>query len=460
MMRRSRYGALAGLATLGLSGVAFGQATAQQGGVSVTADVDSAVIADSNRALDPDGGDSSLVSETTIDLMLRDRTRLSELALGFGGALRAGDASVEQGLADAYVDLSFGRETPDAAVSAGVRHESIDLSFADPLTQDEIEDNTISATRGDRETTFLSAGVEIGRQAPIGVSLDLSHRSVNYTDTFDPDLFDSETDRATVAATLRVSPAETATLSFGIDRYEAEDADATRRDTTTLNLGYARDLSPVTSIDAGIGLTEIDEDLTAPGAGAGTDRSNATARIAVNRDLSLGEIGLSATSSLTSTGQRNNLEITRAFERRRDSLSARLGISDSDSGDLETIAAVDYTRRVPAGELGLSFSRSVTTSDDSDDLLITRAGASYTLSLSARDRLSLGADVTDISEAGAGNTDDEQRGSLSASWSREVTRDWGLSLGYEFDYSDEAGRGVAESHSVSLSLGRSFSFRP
>jgi len=455
----SRQGARVALAAFGLlaSAAALAQ-TAPEGGISAGLDFSETYGFESNRDLDPDESNASLTSRTRLDFWALSRTRLSTLRFGAGTELRAGETAGDTGFVDPSSSLSYSRQTPDSAFSAGITYDKVDLDFFDPLTEDEILDDTLTANRGDRERTSITTAFETGRRAPLGFGLNFSYDTENFDDTVDPDLFDNETIGTGGRVTLRFSPLTTVAASLSHDRYEAEDFEGTERKTTSANISLDRSLSPLTSLSASVGVTDIDEDFTATG--GGDDESGISGSLALTHSLPLGTIGLSFDTSVNSTGQRSSVRASRSFERRLDSLDVSLGLTDGDSGELETVANVAYARQLPRGELSLSLSRAVTTTDDDEDLRTTRAGLGYILSINRLSRVSFQADFVDIADAGAGSGQDEQRGNLSARWSREVNRDWDLSLGYAYEYQDDETTGTADSHGVFLTFERRFTFLP
>lgn len=395
-------------------------AAAQEGGVRTVFGLSERLEASQNPALTVGGGDSSLSSVTSLSFGLTSSTPINVLSLSLDGGLRlskTGSDSLVTGIDGPQLAFGYDRTVANSSFSASLDYSDDRIETLRPLSDfingnGEIEvptnpDDLVGT--GTRRATGANVRLDLGTEAPLGVSLSAGFDKTDYSDVSDADLVDSQNIALDATATLRFSETLSGNVSLRQTLFEAEDAATTRRVTQDLDFGISQEISPRLSISAGAGLTVARTEEF----GVETRSEDATARAGVN--LALPNGGL-------------------AFDIALDS------------------AEISWQQTLPRGSIGAALSRS----PDADGSGSTSVLAlNYSQSLSAVSGLNFGVSYSDFSDPGE---NDVTRTDLTASYTHSLTPDWGLSVGANYSLRDEATIGAANSSTLFLSLSRDFEF--
>jgi len=446
----------AGLAAAAILPAMLPAAGQERGGPLLTFGIDTSLRADDNIDLvaNPDGGD--IRSETRLSFGLSSATRLQRLALTADTGLRfstaAGD---ESGFERPTLSLDYLRQTRSARLAADLSYRTTDLGFFDPATLDEeLRPEDLVAGTGQVTRYSAALALETGLQAPVGLELSLATQGRSYSGTTSPNLTDSRTDSAGAAVVLRPDRATEGRIGLSVSEYSSDGTGITDRSTRSLDLGASRRLSEAVEVSAALSLVEIEE-TSASGATA-SDRG-LSARLEMRRALPAGSLGAAVESDLTNTGRRTTVEIDRNFRLPRGALSFSLGASAFEDGDPEIVGSLGYSRDLPTGTIGAQLERRLDSTSDDLRQTTTRASLDYSYQINDLSSLSLDMNFVALDVASGASS---ARASLTTTYTRSLTRDWDLALGYEHRYVDPSSGSQARSNAVFLSIGRDFQIRP
>jgi hypothetical protein len=444
-----------------LAGAALAQ---DDGGVLRTFGINSSLRSDSNLGLRSPSKGHSTALDTGLTFGLRSQTRIQTLALNLAGTFRLADTPDGQtsSLESPELDFSYDREGANSRLGLSASWQETDLDLlspdADPLVilDPDTGEILVAADTGRREAVNLAFHVETGIEGPLGLSLDARHLERRYHDSVDPRLSDSRTDNVSGEVRLAFSPVLEGRFRLYHQRFRAEDDDDTRRDTDTAVASLAYDLDAATRIEASLGNSRVKTEKI-----SGSDEEQGlTASLELIRDLPRGSIGIGWDRTVLASGPRDTISLSEALDLPRGKLSFRLGASRGTSGDAVLVGQLDYALTLPRGGLTLGLSRSVSTDTDSNDILSTRASASWQQGLTSLSSLRLDIGYALIEDGGAGTTADREQADITLAYDRQVTEDWIFTAGYEHRLKRVSGIEDAQSNAVFMSLGRSFSIRP
>ena len=356
----------------------------------------------------PEEGQTT-TSDTRLTFGAVSRTGLDLLEFNAGGALRIENSDstdgTDIGLATPELGARYTREVPNALFSLGARYFEDDVdAFEEDLTA-----GSLAGTRTDFEA---DARLETGRTAPVGLAFTTSFSRVEYNDTTDPDLTDSDTYRAGIDTILRFSEAMQARVGLGYERVEEV-------------------FSPVDeTVFGSLGLT--------------SEVANGTA----TADLIF--------STGDEEGDRTTFVVGRTLELPASSVSLRLGVTDGDFGDVEFVGGIAWTQELPSGSLDLLVDQRVEFDEDTDE--------DETITIFS---ISLAQDLNDVSSMGLRlfyevsdePSDRSELTEVAATYRYELTRDWGVDSGVRYRVRNDS-EGQSDSPDIFVSLNRSFEFRP
>lgn len=419
-----------------------------------------------NLALDIPSSGSTQLATTSLRFNLNSETRTQRLSLSLGGVFREGNiparSEISTGFADPDIRLYYSREGANALFSVDGRFSQTDVGFVRSIEDFVNQEGEIVLPddfneldgRGKRNSYTLSTQLQTGRNAPIGFVFDAGVSGIYYSDNPRATLTDTDRSRAGITTLLRFSPVTTGRVALNYDRYEADDALRTRRDTYTVNFGVENQLADGTVVDASLGYTEIDtrEALRT------TSRSGVIGQIGLQRPMPNGQVTANLSTSLDQAGDRVTLRFGRSIELPNGALSASLGATSFDGGSPDLVGSLNWQYQMARSALSLRLNRTVSTNNDDEERLATSAVVNYSYDINTLSSLGFSMDygLTD----GTGTTNDTERAGVSLSYNRSLTRDWSLSTGVSHRIRDEGTGGNADSTSLFVSLNRSFDLLP
>ena len=466
----------AGIGALAAAGLVVGSAALAQGtGMRAVFGVSQGFTADTNRRLEASDPGRSLAATTGLSFGLRSETRTELFTLDSGVNARAFDLPGEgrglrfdsPNLRAAYrrdgarsgialnavisrTPLRFQRPLEDFLISVPVVDEEglpVVDDEGEPVFEDIIvlpEDEDALIGQGRLTRLNLGGRLDLGRGGPIGTTLTASRRELRYSDA--PGRFDSTRDTLGMSTRLRLSPITTGRLQLTFSRFDAEDLVRTQRDRIGLRFGVRHELSQVLVVDASLGPSWIITRERTP--------DTREERRGLDGDLSLtysrpnGTIGLSLGAVTDEDGTRRSISLNRSLNLPRGSLSGSIGATRDAAGDTRATGELNYRHNLPDGTLSVQARRGFAINIDDETEEFTALSVGYTHTINS---------VSSLALSGRYLARTEDRASFTATYSRELTPDWGLNMGYRFD-AIERGTGRVRNHGVFLTVSRSFDF--
>jgi hypothetical protein len=431
-------------------------------GVSVTAS------ATDNYNLDPDREEDATLLDTRLSVGYLHTRPNDVLRLDASGLLHADTPpGVDNSFDDRFLSLGYDRQGADAALSFGTSYRLVSVDSRDPFDvdrdpeEDPIDETDLIRDRGDEETIEARFTLETGLTAPLGLTLTGRYRDRSFTDTTDPELFDSETLSLLATTRLTLDPVTEARLVLSVEEYSADDAPQTDRQTSRATLGLSRALSGTDTIDLALGVSRIETDETIGGGPRRSDtETGGIGSLAFSRELTRGTIGTSFEIDESENGQTATWLVSRDLPLPRGALALSVGATRDVADDIQPAGRLRLTHEMPRSTLIAALSQDVRTSDRSNELRTTRASLDYIHEINALSQIGLSANFAEISRSGGPALNDTSRTDLRATYSHRITRDWLLSSGYEYRIRDEDTVGTATSNRIFLTLERDFTIRP
>lgn len=417
----------AGLGTVGSWGDPADAQGRDGGGLRMTWGIEQRFETDSNSDLDPGGSEDTRQAATRLSFGLTSTTRESSLSFGTSGLLRIASgpdfAGTEADLTDPTATIGYTRRSANADLDFSGRYRESDVAFLRPLEDfvdadgnldlpDDLEDLNGNGTR---RNLRASLGLSWGRNAPVGFGITGGYSLIDYSNTTSTALVDSR--RANAGASLRVeiAPATTATAGLRFATFDDDDPTSSRRNTYGVNLGLSR---------------------------------------AVERGSWSVGFNLDDTEDGTQTG----VSLGREIRLPRGSLSTRVGVAAGAEGGVDLTGSLGYSQALSRlSSVSANLTRSITQGSDDTERLLTAVSLGYSHTLSRLSSISVNV-LASESEDTASNLA-TRNASFGVSYSRSLTQDWGMSLGYRHRIRDEDRAPSANSDSFFLTIRRNFEIK-
>ncbi|MGM0661864.1 MAG: hypothetical protein ACQEUH_11895 [Pseudomonadota bacterium] len=484
-MRRA-YVLAAGCGVLAVLGFGAVPMLAQQGdgpeagGPVLTFGISSTLSATDNYDLSPDNEESSELFDTRLSLGYRNRRANDTLSFDASGVLRAIEPPRGANtFDDRSARLGYQRQGVNSALSFGANYSLSSVDARDPFDRDRflldedlpededpafeedpLDETDLSLDRGDEQEIGAQFRFETGLNDPLGVVLTGRYRDRSFTDTTDPDLFDSETFTLSGTTRVTITPITEARVVLTYRDYSADDAPRTDRQTSSVNLGLNQRLSAVDTLDVSLGVRRIETDETIGGTRRSDTETGGIGSLSLSRELTRGTIGTTFEVDQSENGQTMTWEVNRALPLPRGSLSFSVGATRNVANDIVPSGSLNFTHEMPRSTLTASLSQDIRTSDRSNELRSTRASVGYDYQINSLSSVGVSANFAELARSGGPELNDTTRADLRATYRYTLTRDWQLSTGYEYRIREEDNIGDATSNRIFLTLQRSFSVRP
>ena len=406
-----------------------------------------------------DPEESGVRSVTRVDLGLSNVTRNSSLELTASGDLEFGDTD-DRGFNDPTVGLSYTIANKNTRLSFDGTYSESDVNALNSSFERDFSNifglfsEQLTVGEGTRERTTANLLLETGLDAPLGFTLQTRYNFTDYRDTNDPDLFQVETLSVTGMARFRVNGQLTFNVGATIDTSDALDAERTSRENSRLFANADYQLRPDLRATAELSFsnnetTDVFGTQTEDGFGLG---------FGLNKSLRNGSIGFDFDSRVTSDGRRDTLTLSRSLELKDGGLTLSAGVVQTDTSDLEPLFNVDYNKNFKRGQLTLGLSQSASTDNDDNTVINSSLRARYNEQINQRSSWGLSAVLADSNSIEL--NDDTRRLDLGINYRHEVARDWDLVADYTYSTAEQSGEPDRSSNTVSLSLQKTFQFRP
>jgi len=476
-------GAVGALTVLGLGAMpmlAQQGAGPEAGGPVLTFGISSTLSATDNYDLRPDDAENAELFDTRLSLGYRNQRPLDTLSLDLSGVLRAiepprGANTVD----DRSARLGYQRRGANSALNFGANYNFSSVDARDPFDrnrflldedlpededpvfeEDPLDETDLTQDRGDVEEIGARFRFETGLNDPLGVVLSGDYRDRSFTDTTDPDLFDTETFTLSGTTRATLSPVTEARLVLNYRDYSADDTQRTDRQTSSVNLGLTQALSQVDTLDVSLGLQRIETERTTGSTRQSDTENGVIGSLSLSRELTRGTIGTTFNVNQSENGQTMTWQVNRALPLPRGSLAFSVGATRDVANNIVPTGSLNFTHEMPRSTLTASLSQQVRTSDRSNELRSTQASVGYDYQINSLSSVGVSANFAELAQSGGPDLNDTTRSDLRATYRYALTRDWQLSTGYEYRIRDEDDIGEATSNRIFLTLQRSFSVRP
>ncbi len=404
----------------------------------------------SNRDLAAVSTGATFQLSEDIGLSLRTETSTQALEFSASGGLTLDDSgSVTFSSPDAL--LRYTRDAANGDLSLEARYRSSDVSSS--YLDDPLDPFSVIVDSGTLTVTGASFSVNLREDAPLSFGLDASFDNRDYAGTTNPALFDETTLTLGVTANMRLSPTTEAAFAVTGTDYASQDASSTEYQQMDYVLTVTHELANAVTISGDLGYRDR---LTTAG-GTPTRDAGLIGGLDLTRDLSNGSIfgGVSFDGS-GSGAATSSLTFGRTLELPSGSLSASLTTSFSSGSPAQFAGSASYTQELPDGAFSVDFSQSYLEDSLGRDIRYSNLGLGYSKALNSDASLSLSLSASRSEDAGSGAAPTLDRAALAATYSRALTPDWNMSVGYVRE--QLGGATTAASDSVFLTLTKDLQF--
>lgn len=448
-----------------LAGLAAGAAPGQQSeppGADLFLDLRTGLVVTDNfgRDIDPDG--TSTLLETNLTLGLDTKTKNQELSLRLGGLLEYGTGPETTDIADGFTD-------PFLTIGYALTNKTSELTFNGSIRESDISFNDDEATSGDdlvidtgtRLDTRANVGLLFGKDGPVETQAGLFFTRTTYDGVSDADLNDTERYGGNLSVRMAVTRAARLSFNATYTQRDEDDVSDTEEVNWSYGLGLDAQLDPSLVLNAALNyaVNELSQTNEFTGIRATDREEGPTFNLGLRKDLKNGTVGAELSSRITSGGTFTSLQFDRRLVFKSGALDAMVGATWDANDDTFGIARIAYTHQMKAAQLQGSLERSVRTSDDDDDELVTGLGLNYLQQLSEVSDVSFAVRHTDVDNIDV-NGIDRQQTNISLTYRHQLTQDWSLNAGVSHSVSRSDDRDDITENRVFANIGRRFSLRP
>ncbi|MEM7642170.1 MAG: hypothetical protein AAF366_06540 [Pseudomonadota bacterium] len=412
----------------------------------------------------------------TVGAIFQTETRVQSLSVDLGTALDFSGNGLQAD--DVFPDLSFDyeRDTSVLILQLSGDYRIDDVEGSVPGPEFDFDESDVIDDDGTREVISGDAGVVFFPRGRAGLELGAFFRQSTFNDTEDPDLDDTE--RFGFDAALRYNISRTLTFRFTGSYREEEDGGVLDLEEEELRVGgrVTWAATPRTQVDLGLSFSNLDttQNTTVVGldedgdigliATGGTESSTSdtvVGDLAVTHALKNGTVGLTASRNLTTSGDIDRVTLNRNFDLPGDArFGISLGVADFEGGDTVVVGDLRYSKPiVRGGELSFSVRRDADVDGDLQDVVRTRATLTHVQELTPVSTLAINVGASEINVVD-GFEDDDVSANIGVTYSRAVTRDWALALGYRGSAEIDDDEDTTTNGELFLTLNRRFAFRP
>lgn len=362
-----------------------------------------------NRDLTPVSLGSTTEAITYLSFGLTKDTGSSALQvdanLELQGAAAPSGSAASTGLNNPFLGITYQTLSASSVFDFNASLRQTTLNQSQPVTNFDIG----SGKRGNYQ---IGASIGWGQDARFSYGLSAAYEAIDYSDTSDPGLMDAQ------------------------------------RFTLGVNAGLA--LSPTTQLTLGLERSDFQKD----GAGSGDLKIGGNAGLAsqrANGDV----VSVRVFVDNTETGQREGLSVQYQMALPQGSLTFTPGLSRATTGKVYWTSGFQWQQGLPNGSFSAEWNQKVAAqNENNEEVLLSDVSLSYAYDVDPLNNLQLNFDWAQQLYTVSGDT--SNNASFGAVWSRALTKDWNLDLGYVHRLSDTNTDDSARSNTVYLQLNRDF----
>jgi hypothetical protein len=431
---------------------------AQDAGLVVKLGYQASLRAGDNLGNTGTANKNSYIFDNMLSLGIKSTTRDTSFSLDTSGILRTSNATgTRQGALDNQtIKLSYSHSSANSKLTLDGSHNSASMIFLDPLLLSDLSSADLIPSNARRN--YLAGGLafETGIGGPLGLQFQARRQAVQYTGTLSPGLYDWAHNQFALDLRAQVGTATQSHLLANEDTYTANDAAQTTHRIDTLRFGVTHDIDAATQVSATLGAGR----LTTGGLLATPVQNATVGSLNLNRTLASGAAGLSFDRTLYINGPRATLRAGRNYDFADGAFNISLGATQGTRGGAKAIGGLTLKRTTTSGQIDLSLSRDISQNATVNEELVNRATVTYARPLTKTSSLALSLEYALAQDAGYNTVTAHSWSGARASFSQNLTPDWALTTGYQYVHNNNGTTSAANSNSVFITLGRTFTFRP
>lgn len=359
------------------------------------------------------------------------------------------------------LSLEYARANRSTAFDVGLSYRIRDVDgteeVIDPVTLtviDLIEDD------GTLESIEATAGLETGRDAPFGTETRFRYTDRTYSETSDPDLTDLTSWQ--IDTTLRFDIDPRVSLRTSASHRVTEEDDETQTESRTTRLGFGGDFLIdqlwSASFELNYSIFATEQDFF--GNRILDEEDGAGFSLLVTRQFRDGTLGLALGRSVSDIGAEDSLSAFRDRELvNGGEVSWSVGLVSFPNGETAPVVSASYAMPTPRGSFSARLQQSTSANSDDESVVNTLIGVDFDQAINANSGWSLNGSLSSVEIAGDEDRS-QARAQVGISYNYALTRDWDLSTSLRHRITYEDGEENDRASILSLSLERSFSFRP
>jgi hypothetical protein len=358
------------------------------------------------------------------------------------------------------IAATYARANRSTAFDVGLSYSERDVAgtseLIDPITLEIID---LVDDDGTLESLGLNAALQTGLDARFSTDTQFGYTSRSYSGTSDPDLSDLENWRIGTTLAFEVSPRITLRTSANYRETQEDDAERTESRTTRFGLAANLQIDPLWSAALDLNYSGFETEEGVAGNRTTTENDGLGFAASLNRQFRDGALGLSFNRTVSEDGAQDSLTLFRDRTLQGGgALSWSAGLSLFPNGDVAPVVSASFVQQTPRGVLSVNLQQATAIRED-DNVVTTTAGVSYDQAINAVSGWSLSGSLANVN-ALDGNAEDQSRMTVGLSYNRDLTEDWAFSTSVRHRVLYQAGEQDSSESVLSLSLQRSFSFRP
>lgn len=407
---------------------------------------------------DPGENESDLASNLRFDL--QSVTRTQSVGLSADGRLVFDGGRVE--FERPGITIDYARESRSTALNLGLSYSVRDVDGAaeiiDPVTGTVIN---LVDDDGTLESLGINAALVTGQDAPFGTQTSFSYVDRTYSGTADPDLTDLTNWQIGTTLRFDVDPRISLSTNASYRVTQEDDDEQTERRVTRFGVGGSFLIDPLwsASFDLGYSIFETEEDQ--PGLGRVITEENGTGfTLSVTRQFRDGSLSASLARDVSDNGTEDSLRLSR--ERALSNggaLAWSVGLISFPNGETAPVVSAAYTMPTPRGSFSASINQASSFNSDDESVVSTSIALNYDQAVNASSSWAVNGSVANVEVVGD-QDQGQTRAQIGISYNHALTQDWDLSTALRHQIIYEDGEEDESASTLSLSLQRSFSFRP
>lgn len=392
---------------LSFGAVALAQDATPQGTV-MTFSIGERLQYSDNLDLDPVSIGSTTEAITDLDFSLTESTDTSSLQITAGLELLLaqqppGGTAVD-GVNNPFLGLTYQKFSASTVLDFNALVSQTNLSQNRAVTD-------FDTGAGIRGNYVIGGAINWGQDAPFGYGLSAAYEDINYTDTTDPGLTDAQ--RLDVGVNASFALSQTTRLTLGLDQSNFSET------------GSADELT--TGGTAGLVIERASGDV----------------------------VTLSFFLQNTDTGERNGLSVQYERAMPNGSLVFTPGLTSATTGKVYWTSDFLWEQNLPNGSFSAAWGQEVTAqNENNEEVVLSDVSLNYVYDLNALNSFQFSLGWAQQIFTSDDSTD--TNASFEAVWSRSITENWDLDVGYLYNRSNARTTDSADGNTVYLQLNRNF----